>query len=238
VIWSSLQQRNRRLKMLGSTGGKRDDTGAAIRLANPFFDGVALGRIIAFDGSHPVIAGSPLTPSQPGCAGDTGWIGEKKVVDVVRERRGLLHVIEGEVKLGSTIGDLVLVRRNTGRRERLERTHAATVLVLAALISLGVEVQGVEVLAGAAWIELIGPAPKLDLSALTAPALPLEAWPQRSGRMLVRVGERNVTTYFAPISQSTDHIGTANLRAVTAQNDGHEALEVRLADEEGQSWWL
>lgn len=218
--------------------GRRGTSTGEQRLSNPFFDGIALGRILAFDGPHPIIAGSPLIPSQPGCAGDTGSIGEKKIVDVVREKRGLLHIIEGEGKLGSAVGDFALVRRDPAHRERLERTHAATVVTLAELASLGIEVEEVEVVAGAAWIELIDPAPGFDLSALVEPALSLEAWPQRNGRMLVRIGERTVTTYFAPISQSTDHIGAVDVRAVTVRDDGHEALEIRLAEEEGRSWWL
>lgn len=215
---------------------QKQEGAAGFGLRNPFFEGIALGKVVAFQGRHPIIAGTPLTPSQPGCVGDVGAVLENRVTDVVREPEGLLHVIEG--KLGAKVGDLVLVRRDAERRDRLERTHGATALVLAELSARRVEVAEVEITAGMAWIEVCGGAPTIDLAPLIARGLPLLPSPQRNGRLLVTVGDRSITTYFAPITRSSRDIGAVAVRPITALENGRAVLEVSLADEEGRSWWL
>jgi hypothetical protein len=200
------------------------------------FDGRALGRVVEFRGHYAVIAGSPLLASQPGCAGDAGFAGQAKVVDVVEDEGGLLHITDGA--LDAEPGDLILITRDSERRERLERAHAAFAVALAELIGAGIEIRSVEIVAGMAWIEVIGPAPRIDLPALCAAGELLQVRPQRNGRMSVRIGEREVCTYFAPIARSTLEIGGAALRPVAELEEGRELLEVSLPDGEGRAWWL
>jgi hypothetical protein len=197
-------------------------------LRNPFFEGIALGKVTGYKGRHPIIAGTPLTPSQPGCVGDVGAVLDNRITDVVREPEGLLHVIDG--KLLATVGDLVLVRRDGERREQLERTHAATALVLAELSASLVEVSAVEIVAGTAWIEVCEPTPEIDLDPLVERGLPILPSPQRNGRLLVTIGDRSITTFFAPIARNTLDIGPTFVHPVSTLDDGHEVLEVSLAE--------
>jgi hypothetical protein len=162
--------------------------------------------------------------------------GETKVVDVIEEEGGLLHVTAEKLKADA--GDLVLLSRDIEHRRRLERTTGAAAVSLAALADAGIEVNSVEIVAGMAWIEVMEPAPRIDLAAICAAGDEIQVSPQHNGRMLVRVGDREVTTYFAPVVLSTLEIGAAALRPVAEGAEDREVLEVSLPDSEGREWWL
>ncbi len=200
------------------------------------FDGTTLARIVGFSQHYPLIAGSPLVAAQPGCAGDTGTILETKVVDVIEDGGGLLHITER--RLEAKAGDLILVSRNPEHRKRLERTHAAAVIVGAELAEADVDVGVVEITAGKAWVEVMSRAPRIDLPALVARGELLQVKPRQNGAMSVKVGKREMSTYFAPIARSALEIGDAEVRRAGELGGGQELLEIRLPDGEGQSWWL
>jgi Ser-tRNA(Ala) deacylase AlaX len=194
-----------------------------------------LGRVVDFHDHYPVIAGSCLVPSQAGCVGDTGTVSETRVVDVIEEGGGLLHVTDG--RLSAKPGDVVFVSRDPERRARVERTHTGVALAQTALNRAGLEVGAVEIAAGMGWIEVCGVAPSIDLAEMAERDDPIDVRPLPGGRMQVRIGEDEVSTYFAPISHSTGELGAAQVRVISESVAG-EVLEVSLPDREGRQWWL
>jgi hypothetical protein len=199
------------------------------------FDNTTLARVVAFREHYPIIAGTCLVPSQPGCAGDTGTVSGTRVVDVIEEGGGLMHVTDG--RLSAEPGDTVFVTRDPGRRARVERAHAGVALVQVALARNGVEIGAVEIAAGMGWIEVNGAAPSINLAALAERDDPIEVRPLRGGRMRVRIGDEEISTYFAPICRSTGELGAAQVR-VASESGAGEVLEVSLPDEVGRKWWL
>jgi hypothetical protein len=197
---------------------------------------LSVEQVLGTPGGNVLFAESPLAPSRPGCAGDLGTVAGARVVDVVEEPTGLLHVMDDFVHVES--GKRVPIWRDPERRGRLERTHAATVACLALLAHEHVPVTSVEIVAGLAWIEVAEPAPALDLAAVAAREERIEVLARSAGRMKVYLDGRTVETVEAPIAGGTAAIAAAGVRPVAALGGGHEALEIALPDGEGRAWWL
>lgn len=194
-----------------------------------------VGTVLESDRKLLLLDQSPLAPSRPGCAGDQGTIGGIQVVDVLEEPGGLLHVLEEQKRF--RVGQYVGIWRDRWRRARLERTGAAAVACQAELAERGVGIASVEVAAGLAWIETTEPVYRLEFDLLDGREEKIEVQRVANGRMLVDLGGRLVETPQAPLPDSTAAIGPVGVRAVTALEDGHEALEIALADHPGREWW-
>lgn len=190
------------------------------------FAGVGFTRVVEMEGQHPVLAGSPLWPSQPGCMGDRGTLLESGISGAVRHPHGLLHLVDRRADLRP--GSRVLVWRDETHRGELERAHAAAVLVQARLAALEINVISVEIAAGLAWIEVARATPSIDLSELTTPAHELSGWPQNESRMSVAVGKQSVVTYLAPISPNSLEVGSGSVRRIAAARRGAESLRIDL----------
>ncbi|HKO38997.1 MAG TPA: hypothetical protein VJU14_11580 [Solirubrobacterales bacterium] len=159
-----------------------------------------------------------------------------RVIDVVEEPNGLLHVMSHPVAAKS--GDWVPVCRDPERRDRLERTCAATAGCLALLAREPLSVVATEIVAGMAWVEVSAPAPALDLQRLTRSGEPIELIARRGAEMTVYLGGQAVRMVAAPIALSTAALAGAGIRTVAALEGGHEALEITVPDATGGRWWL
>jgi hypothetical protein len=196
-----------------------------------------VGNVLNWDRKRRLLLldASPLAPSRPGCAGDQGTIGGIQVVDVLEEPEGLVHVLEERKRFH--VGQYVAIWRDTRRRRRLERSHAAAVACQAELAERGVGVASVEVAAGLVWLETIEPVYRLEFDLLGGRKEKIEVQRIAEGRMLVEIAGQLVETPQAPLPDSTATIGPVRVQAVTALEDDHEGLEIALADYPGREWW-
>jgi hypothetical protein len=194
----------------------------------------APARVVAVNIRELILNGSPLTPSQPGHAGDQGMTKGVRITDVLREPHGLVHVIEEPV--AAKPGDELMVEVDGKRRGRLERIHAALVLTRVELARRGVEVVSVDVAAGLAWLEIRGRAGPIDLQPAVAAELPLECHRSMRGGMLVACDHALVTTVDAPIARTSGAAEGAEVREVGSPEDDVTTLEIALPDARGQ-WW-
>jgi hypothetical protein len=212
-------------KLAEGFGGVADDAGV-----NP-----VMAKVLATPGGHVLFADSPLAPSRPGCAGDLGTVGGGRVVDVVEEPGGLLHVMAHQVDVRRD--EWVPIWRDPDRRQRLERTHGATAACLASLARERLAVVSMEIVAGLAWLEVSADAPAIDLAPLVGRNEPIEVIARSGNEMTVYVDGQAVRTVPAPIARSTGALAGIGVRSVAALDDGREALEVSLPDAEGREWW-
>src|SRR4051812_47244540 len=189
-------------------GSREDDD------SNGELRGFRVEEIIGTEGKNLLFASSPLVPSRPGCAGDHGTVGDVRVLDVVEEPGGLLHIME--TSTGLHAGSLAMVRRDIVRRDRLKGSHAAAVACQARLADLRIPVVSIEIVPGIVWIEVGSPVPALALSPLVDGELPIEIATRASGRMTVYLDGQMVKTVDAPIAVSTAAISGAAVRRVAA----------------------
>lgn len=197
---------------------------------------LAFEEVVASHGNHLLFSRSPLNPSRPGCAGDRGTVAGVRVIDVVEEPNGLLHVMARST--GVSVGDRVPLRPDPRRRDRLLCTSAATAACLALLSRERLAVVSTEIVAGLAWIEVSAPAPALDLEALAARREPIEVIARSGTTMTVYIDGQAVKMATAPIASNTGAFLGAGVRAVSALEGGHETLEVTIPDPAGRRWWL
>lgn len=191
------------------------------------FDPVRLCRVAAGHGRHWVILGSPLLPSQPGCAGDQGIVGGLRVVDVLEEGCGPLHIFERAPFL--RIGAHVLVARDEAHRDRLARAHTATVLAVRELEAQGAEVLATEVVGGKAWIDFSGEVATVNLEPAIDKDEPLQTISGDTG-IGVWTGKRAIETYKAPLVERTSKIGKVAVERVEAGPACEGTLQVQLLD--------
>lgn len=196
---------------------------------------LTVAEVIGNPGGNLLTVESPLAPSRPGCAGDLGTAAGVRIVDVVEEPTGLLHVMERPVHV--QIGDSVPLLRDSERRNRLGRTHAAAIACAALLAEAGARVTSTEVVAGLAWIEVASSVPVPDLAPLAARDEAIEVLSRGRGRMTVYLDGQTVKTTDAPIATRTGAFAGAEARPVAALDGGREAFEVALPDGEGAIWW-
>ena len=163
--------------------------------------GGTLVRVLHADGRDLFLETSPCAHSRPGFAGDHGTVDGVRVLDVLEHEYGVLHYLERPLDVRP--GQVVEVLVDRDRRDRLERTHGATVVTLALLEQRGVPVVGPEIQAGMAWIEIAEPTWEIELESLAALAIPLERRPIPANRMLVTCGGIAVATTNAPICATT-----------------------------------
>jgi hypothetical protein len=169
---------------------------------------------------------SPLAPSVPGCAGDRGTIAGIRVVDVLEEPGGLLHVLEEPKRFRP--GQYVPVWRDQHRRLQIERTHAAAVACQAELAQRGIGIDHAEVAPCLSWIETTEPVYGLDFELFDGRDEKIEIQRIAADRMLVDVAGVVLETARSPIAASTAAIGSVQITAVAALDAGHEALEISL----------
>lgn len=191
------------------------------------FDPVRLCRVVAGHGRRWVILGSPLLPSQPGCAGDRGTVAGVQVVDVVEEGCGPLHIFERAPFL--RIGEHVVVARDEAHRDSLARAHTAMVLAVRELEAEGAEVLATEVIAGKAWIDFSGNATTVNLESAIAKDEPLQTISGETG-ISVWIGKRALETYKAPLVKRTSEIGKVIVERVEPGPACEGTLRVQLAD--------
>jgi hypothetical protein len=188
--------------------------------------------VVAVNIRELILDKSPLTPSQPGHAGDQGMTAGVRITDVLSESRGLVHVVEEPVI--ARPGDELMVELDGERRGRLERTHAALVLTRVELARRGVAVVSVDVAAGLAWLEVRGRADPIDLRPAIAAELPLKCHRSRRGGMLVAFDRALVNTVDAPIARTSGAAEGAEVREVGSPEEGVTTLEIALPDVRGR----
>jgi hypothetical protein len=186
--------------------------------------GLGMEEVLATRGGHLLLASSLLAPSRPGCTGDRGTVAGVRVLDVVEEPDGLLHVMAWPV--GARIGEWVPVWRDPGRRDRLERTCAATAGCLALLARERLSVVSTEIVAGMAWVEISAPSPALDLDGLARRAEPIEIVARCGTEMTIYLDGQAVKMVDAPIAATTEALIGVEVRVVAALDGGHEALKI------------
>lgn len=195
---------------------------------------LTFARVLSSSGREISLRGSPLVPSRPGFASDRGKVNGITVLDVVEEAGKLVHLLSQP--LHARTGQLLEVRLDRERRERLARTHTACVLVCSQLALRSVRVISVEITAGLAWIEIREDGCEIDLDDLAARGVALTPRQFGEGRMLVECCGVSVDTYFAPIARDARTIAGAEVRTVAALEKGRSALEIALPDARGR-WW-
>jgi Ser-tRNA(Ala) deacylase AlaX len=193
----------------------------------------ALARVVRAEDRELILTGSPLYPSRPSFAGDRGLVEGVGLLDVEEHRDGLLHVLDEALPV--SVGQLVEVRPDRDRRNRIARTHTACVIVSALLAQRSVGIVSVEIAAGLAWIE-VDRQVDLNLQDCVERDLPIVATPLSQSVIRVKYDGITVDTFNAPLASAAGALSGAEVRTVAALEGGITALEVALPDAQGR-WW-
>lgn len=182
------------------------------------------------------LVGSPMSPASTEVAADRGWIGHDRVrvVDVLEEPGGLLHVLQRPIWLRPGLRVPVWIDRH--RRDRLARTLGAVAIAKALVERAGARVVSLEVVAGKAWIELDRETPQPDIAAAMALDPSMEILTADRQRALVVVLGAVVTVPAGPIETRLAVIGDVQVEAVAPLGGGAAAIELSLA-RGGDAWW-
>lgn len=177
---------------------------------------------------------SPLRPSCPAFPGDQGWAGTIRVNDVLNADRGRLHLLACPHHLCP--GDQVEVVADLDRRRRIARTHAAAILVIAELGRRGVEVLGIEITSGLAWIEVPRDPGPLPLDAAIECDRSLRAHQAGPDRQLVLADGVVVATFPGPLLRTAGELAGTTVTGIGPDSDGPFVLEISLPGGRWR-WW-
>jgi Ser-tRNA(Ala) deacylase AlaX len=132
-----------------------------------------------------VTARSPLVPARPGRAGDRGWLQGTKIVDAHRVERGVLHVLAAPT--WHVAHDWVLVEVDLDRRDRLVRIDAVVARLRWRLEEHLFTILGVEIEAGIAWLDVLGPQAADKVAVAEATAIEIDVRTTPDGVQTVEV---------------------------------------------------
>ena len=132
-VWFELRDRIGATEFLGYETEFAEGRVEAILVENQEREQAVAGDIV-----HIITNQTPFYGESGGQVGDSGSLfsasGGRVVVDETRKQLGVLHVHVGRVEAGElTVGDLVELRVDAERRDRLRAHHSATHLLHAAL---------------------------------------------------------------------------------------------------------
>lgn len=195
---------------------------------------VCCATVVDIIAGHPVLDSTLLTPSHPCHAGDQGTIGDVRVVDVLEESKGFLHVLERPI--GLKRGREVLVHLDSNRRDRLERTRTAVALACAEIARVHGKVLHTEVAAGLAWLETDNLSSDIDIRTIIKSDVALKCTTVTNNALQVEICGVTVSMMTGPIGATSRMAEGAELRHVSPLDSERTTLEIAVPDGKGK-WW-